>query len=218
MTTPHSLTENPALLAFLDQLAEYGAGSPPEPRPALVARLDGFTPLHAVPAPLATRPTRRAGVRRRGLRPVAAAFVGGAVLFGGLAGAGALPGPLQRVSAQLGSHIGLDLPEPGADGSAPSAPASTVAPRGSGSGSAPGGPGGGRATPRSSPDARASDAPPAVPGAGSTDAPLPIPLPSIPPTIPSVTTPDEPATRPAPLTRREVRRILRELSQLVPSP
>ena len=43
-------------------------------------------------------------------------FATGTVLFGGLATAGALPGPVQRATAELGSHVGIDLP--GADGSA----------------------------------------------------------------------------------------------------
>jgi hypothetical protein len=55
-----------------------------------------------------TYPERRP--RRHGLRPVAAFATAGVVLFGGLATAGALPGPVQRATADVTSHVGIDLP------------------------------------------------------------------------------------------------------------
>jgi hypothetical protein len=44
------------------------------------------------------------------LRPVAVFATAGAVLFGGLATAGALPDPVQRTTADITSHVGIDLP------------------------------------------------------------------------------------------------------------
>jgi hypothetical protein len=219
MTTRNSLTD-PVLQSFLDELADYGTTPAPEPRPALVARLDGFTPLHAVPDPLATPEPRRTSARRRGLRPVAVAFVGGAVLFGGLASAGALPGPLQRVSADLGSHVGLDLPDPDADGSAPSTPVPTAGSRSDDpSRSEQDADGSARAGARASADSTPPEPAPTptggvAPGGG---LPLPVPLPPVPSSLPADAPVDAPEG-PARVTRREVRRILRQLSQLVPPP
>jgi len=99
--------------AFLaDVRLEFGAMPAPAPRPTLAATLDGRRELRPAsnpgPKPKLTFPDRQPRPRR--LRPVVAVFATGAVLFGGLASAGALPGPAQRVTAELGSHLGIDLP------------------------------------------------------------------------------------------------------------
>lgn len=97
--------------AFLDTMrTEFGATPPPAPRPTLAATLDGRRPLRPASGPQVktTFPPRRP--RRRLLRPVALVAATSAVLFGGLATAGALPGPVQRTTADLGSHVGIHLP------------------------------------------------------------------------------------------------------------
>lgn len=116
-----STPDDEAVRGFLDELRrEYGTTVAPEPQPALVARLDGHRPLHALPDPLA--PPDGCLVRRRTVaRPIAAALVGGTVVLGGLAGAGALPAPVQRATADLGRHVGLHLPDPTSTPSAPKA-------------------------------------------------------------------------------------------------
>jgi hypothetical protein len=98
--------------AFLTTMrSEFAATPAPAPRPTLAATLDGRRELRpkSGPAPKPTFPKPRPRTRW-GLRPVAAVFATGAVLFGGLAGAGALPGPIQRATASVGSHVGLHLP------------------------------------------------------------------------------------------------------------
>jgi hypothetical protein len=207
-------TADPQVRAFVEELAAFGDAAPPEPRPALVARLDGFVPLHAVPDPLASPPAHAARARRRGMRAIAAACVGGAVVFGGLATAGALPDPLQRATAEVGARIGIDLPGP--DRAAPSPPASRRDPAGpAGEGTA------------EAPDARttrpgAGDVPPAVPAVpelrGAETVPLPRTLPQLPdPTATSAPAPAEesPASR---VTREQIQQIVRELSGLLPPP
>jgi hypothetical protein len=97
--------------AFLDTMrTEFGATPPPEPRPTLASTLDGRRPLRPASGPRVhtTFPERRP--RRRGLRPVAAFATAGIMLFGGLATAGALPGPVQRTTADITAHVGIDLP------------------------------------------------------------------------------------------------------------
>jgi hypothetical protein len=110
----HRTDENPGLDdvdAFLDTMrTEFGATPPPEPRPTLASTLDGRRPLRPASGPRVhtTYPERRP--RRHGLRPVAAFAAAGVVLFGGLATAGALPGPVQRATADVTAHVGIDLP------------------------------------------------------------------------------------------------------------
>jgi hypothetical protein len=97
--------------AFLDAMrTEFGATPPPEPRPTLAATLDGRRPLRPASGPRVhtTFPERRP--RRKALRPAAVLATAGAVLFGGLATAGALPDPVQRTTADITSHVGIDLP------------------------------------------------------------------------------------------------------------
>jgi hypothetical protein len=97
--------------SFLDAMrTEFGATPPPEPRPTLAATLDGRRPLRPASGPRVhtTFPERRP--RRRTLRPVAAFATAGVVLFGGLATAGALPGPVQRATADVTAHVGIHLP------------------------------------------------------------------------------------------------------------
>jgi hypothetical protein len=97
--------------AFLDAMrAEFGATPPPEPRPTLASTLDGRRPLRPAAGPRVhpTFPDRRR--RPHVLRPVAAFAAAGVMLFGGLATAGALPGPVQRATADVTSHVGIHLP------------------------------------------------------------------------------------------------------------
>ena len=100
----------------------------PAPRPRLAATLDGRRPLPPASDPVpdlardATRRTR-ASLRLR-VSVVAAAI--SAVLFGGLAAAGALPAPVQRTSAQVMSHLGVQIP---GRTTSPHRPSSHIAPR-----------------------------------------------------------------------------------------
>ncbi len=112
--------------AFLTGMrSEFAAMPAPAPRPTLAATLDGRRELRPAsgPVPKPTFPERKPRV---GLRPVVAVFATGAVLFGGLATAGALPAPVQRTTADLGSHVGIHLP------------GGTAVHAGSGNGGAPG--------------------------------------------------------------------------------
>lgn len=110
----HRVDQDPGLDdvdSFLDAMrTEFGATPPPEPRPTLASTLDGRRPLRPASGPRVhtTFPARRP--RRRGLRPVAAFATAGIVLFGGLATAGALPGPVQRATADVTAHVGIHLP------------------------------------------------------------------------------------------------------------
>jgi hypothetical protein len=63
--------------------------------------------------PVAVRPVRRVAAPLP--RLVAAGAAGLAVLFGGLAAAGALPAGAQKPVADLVSHVGIDLPRPSGD-------------------------------------------------------------------------------------------------------
>lgn len=98
--------------AFLsDTRIEFGAMPAPEPRPTLASTLDGRRPLRPASSGPRTKPTIPDPRPRRHLfRPAAVVFASSAVLFGGLASAGALPGPVQRSTAELTSHVGIHLP------------------------------------------------------------------------------------------------------------
>lgn len=101
-----------AVEAFLAEMRlELSALPAPEPRPTLAATLDGRRELRPasgpVPKPTIPEPGPRVHYR---FRPIAAMLVSGAVLLGGLATAGALPGPLQRATADATSHLGIHLP------------------------------------------------------------------------------------------------------------
>lgn len=107
---------------------DFGAGPAPEPRPVLASILDGRRPLRTVAEPAAATAARPAAWlgryrrprpapapwlgRHRWPRPAAAALATGTLLFSGLAVAGALPAPAQRVSADVGATLGFDLPRP----------------------------------------------------------------------------------------------------------
>jgi hypothetical protein len=195
--------------------SEFGASEAPVPRPALATRLDGHRPLHAVPDPSDTvDEVARVRRRRRGLRPAAAAVTAGVVVFGGLAAAGALPGPLQRASADLGEMVGIELPAPGATGRAPANPAEHDRARTSRDAGRAGSTPSSTATPdepASSPETSAGTTPlPAIP------APSPIPLPTdgTPPTTLLAESPPSPA----PLEGDDLRRVLREVPRLLPIP
>jgi hypothetical protein len=98
--------------AFLSEMrSEFAEIPAPEPRPTLASTLDGRRPLRPASSGPRTKPTiPEPRPRRRLLRPAAVVFAAGAAVFGGLAGAGALPGPVQRGTAELSSHLGIDLP------------------------------------------------------------------------------------------------------------
>jgi hypothetical protein len=158
----------------------YGAMPAPAPRPELASILDGRRRLRTVPEPIEPATDRPASWSRwtRPLRPVALAFAGATVLFSGLAVAGALPAPVQRASADLATHVGLDLPRP----SEPIPARDTIDPD----------PRRPRAESDDVPRAGTDEIPspsgtvPAVPGAPTAPDPLPLPdLPPLPaPTIP----------------------------------
>lgn len=59
-------------------------------------------------------------------RIMAAGAAGLAVLFGGLAAAGALPAAAQKPVADLVSHVGIDLPRPAGDSKTSQKPAATT--------------------------------------------------------------------------------------------
>src|SRR5947209_17492700 len=79
----------------------------PAPGPSLAAALDGRRPRPVVPEPFPAARRARVSVR---LRPAAVVLAASTFTFSGLAAAGALPGPIQRASAALGSHIVIWLP------------------------------------------------------------------------------------------------------------
>jgi hypothetical protein len=167
--------------AFLDAMrSEFGSTPAPEPRPTLASTLDGRRPLRPASGPRVhtTFPARRP--RRTRLRPVAAVAAAGAVLFGGLASAGALPGPVQRATADVTSHVGIELP--GRTETQPDVHVQDGS--GSGDSSKPAEPRPG-VTPTTAPSA---------PGAPAQPAPAPttVPAPSAPtvPTVPSLPLPE----------------------------
>jgi hypothetical protein len=173
--------ENPGLDdvdAFLDAMrTAFGATPPPEPRPTLAATLDGRRPLRPASGPRVHTTFPERHPRRQGLRPVAAFATAGIVLFGGLATAGALPGPVQRATADITAHVGIHLP---GDTDAP-AEARVEVDRGR---TEPPGP----IVPR--PGTTTTPTTPTAPGA-SAAAPTTVPAPSAPtvPTVPSLPLP-----------------------------
>lgn len=78
--------------------------------------------MRAALAPTGQRAASPAPARRRGLSPLPRVFAAGtaglAVLFGGLAAAGALPAAAQKPVADLASHVGIELPRPSTDNKA----------------------------------------------------------------------------------------------------
>lgn len=106
-----------ALDAFLDELRAAGSSvDAPAPTEALQALFrDGTVP--SAPAPLPR-------LRRIPIVRVAVAGAVGAVAFGGLGVAGALPGPVQEKVAHVVAHVGVNLPDgnPGHGGEPPAAP------------------------------------------------------------------------------------------------
>jgi hypothetical protein len=222
--TDPSLEPVTALLTELRAVA--GTNPMPAPSPALRSRLVGTRPLHVVPDPLdpTVAPGRRTqpgadgersdpGCRRprfRGLRPVAAAFATGAIAFGSLATAGALPAPLQRVSAELGRHVGIDLPRPADPLPAPRARvriSGSVPPNHRATASS-------RASVDTTPAGPAPSAP-ALPPPDATPVPtLPLPV----PTPDAATTPDTVVPPPAPVDREHLRTILPDLQHLLGRP
>ena len=105
------ITASPAwrdVASFLDDLRlESAATSAPTPSPPLEALLD--RPTARVLRTAEPDARRRTRVLLR-LRPVAALCAASCVTFGGLAAAGALPGPLQHAGATFGSRFGVGIP------------------------------------------------------------------------------------------------------------
>ena len=113
---------------FLDDLRlESAAMSAPAPSPPLEALLD--RPTARVLRTAVPDARRRTRVLLH-LRPVAALCAASCVTFGGLAAAGALPGPLQHASASFGSHFGVGIPGATRTPAVPPADAAAAEPAG----------------------------------------------------------------------------------------
>ena len=178
--------------AFLAEMrADFAALPAPTPRPTLAATLDGRRELRPAsgPTPKPTVPEPGPRVHYH-FKPVAALLAGGLALFGGLAAAGALPGPIQRATADATSHLGIDLPGM----PSPTAPPASVRggarshdDHGNGEGTTPG------THPRSAtdPDGRTSTTTP-----GGTTATTVVPGAPTAPSTPSVTVPPVVPTTP----------------------
>lgn len=86
--------------------------------------------MRAVIVPGEGRAASPAPVRRRVPSPLprimAAGTAGLAMLFGGLAAAGALPAAAQNPVADIVSHVGIDLPRPASDNKTSEKPAETT--------------------------------------------------------------------------------------------
>jgi hypothetical protein len=203
--------------AFLTTMrTEFAAMPAPEPRPTLAATLDGRRELRPASGPL-PKPTFPERKPRLGLRPVGALLATGAVLFGGLATAGALPASVQRTTADASAHIGIHLPgattptpathvriEPGTGHHDPttSSTRSTTSSTGS-------------ITATTVPGANATTVPPAVPVTPPTTVVTPpsVPtLPTLPVPLPNLT-PSGTAAQPSP---RHLKQLLH--SKLLPNP
>jgi hypothetical protein len=187
--------------AFLAEMrADFAALPAPTPRPTLAATLDGRRELRPAsgPTPKPTVPEPGPRVHYH-FKPVAALLAGGLALFGGLATAGALPGPIQRATADATSHLGIDLPgtpSPTAPPASGPRGARSHADRGNGtrSGSHPRAstdPDGGTSTTTPSTTAGGTAATTVVPGGPTAPS---IPSVTVPPVVP--TTPTIPLTIP----------------------
>lgn len=154
--------------AFLsDMRVESSALPAPEPRPRFAATLDGRRELRPASGPTSKPTFPPVHPPSNRLRPVVAMFAASAVLFGGLASAGALPGPVQRTTADLGAHVGIELP-----GRTPATPVVD---------------GGGDGQPRTGPTEK-----PGASAPSSTPTTVPVALPTLVPTVPAV--PSRPTT------------------------
>jgi hypothetical protein len=145
----------------------------------------------------------------------------GVVVFGGLAAAGALPGPLQHASADLGGKLGIELPAPGTRDPSPAKPVARDGSRtkraADGAGSTPSSTAR-RGGPSSSPETSTGTAPlPALP-ALPAPVPNPIPLPRPGDSTPTTTLRPESPSDPLPLEQGDLRRVLREVPRLLPIP
>jgi hypothetical protein len=162
--------------AFLDDVRLEAAAMPaPTPGPALTAIFDGRRSLPHTPTARPASPRPRPHLR---LRPVTALVAVTAVTFGGLATAGALPGPMQRVSAELGMHVGIWLP--GTPTPSPTAPRQSEPPRlapTTSAGVAPATTTAGSETTTTSTTPAGDPAAPSVPP--TPDVPIPLPVPEL---------------------------------------
>jgi hypothetical protein len=175
---------------FLETMRIDAASTPaPAPTPRLAATLDGRRPLRPATDPFIVPTPARSRRDYRPFRPAAVAIAASAMLFGGLATAGALPNPVQHTSAQLGAHVGIHLPgltqhhavpihpvthgggsgTPGAPSAHPTAKTSTPTTTGPTA----------RTTPATTPTAVAP-LPPTVPTVPSLPLPIPLPRPTLP--------------------------------------
>jgi hypothetical protein len=87
---------------------------------ATVAAMRAILAPGADSAPVPVRTMRRVAAPLP--RLIAAGAAGLAVLFGGLAAAGALPAGAQNPVADLASHVGIELPRPSSDTKPPETP------------------------------------------------------------------------------------------------
>ena len=176
--------------AFLSELrVEFGAIPAPVPRPTLAATLDGRRELRPASGPVLKPTVPEPGPRvHYRFKPIAAMIASGVVLFGGLATAGALPGPAQRAVADVTSHLGIHLPgrtvtQPASDptGTSPEHRGTTATTPASGHSPAPTAPGtGSQPTTGSTPGTTATT----VAAVGSTVPALPS-TPTVPPISPT---------------------------------
>jgi hypothetical protein len=181
---------------FSDMRVEFGALPAPAPRPTLAATLDGRRELRpaSAPVPKPTIPEPGPRVHYR-FKPIAAMVASGVVLFGGLATAGALPGPAQRSVADVTAHLGIDLPgrtvtQPasGGSGSGHHGGSTATTPR-SGHANTPGTPGEGTQPTTGSTSVST------VPALGSTIPSAPSTV-TVPPNLPTTPTPPLPTPTP----------------------
>jgi hypothetical protein len=103
------------IATFIAALRDDADRTPaPAPNAALVAIFDSGRDVRPLRAIAGDERRRRDAIveraRRRWTRTIAAPSIAGAVLFGGLAAAGALPAPLQHAAAHAAAHLGVTLP------------------------------------------------------------------------------------------------------------
>ena len=194
------------LASFLSVVVSaYGNEAVPEPNPTLASVLEhgSGTPNREELALGTARSELDVGTRRSRIafRP---AFAGVAVmvslaLLGGLAAAGALPGPIQRTLADVASDLGIELPggtpttKPGDNTTSPSG--GRTGEPGAGTPSRPVRPSP-RGTPATSLPQGSGTGNPSTPGATTPSSGATLPAPTV-PTVPPATVPTlPPATVP----------------------
>jgi hypothetical protein len=99
----------------VEMLAEPATEAEMANEAGAVATIASMVRASAAPVASAWTPSlvrRPAPAPRRSLRLVTVTLVGGLTLFGGLAAANALPGAVQRVTAQVLEDVGVTVPSP----------------------------------------------------------------------------------------------------------